>query len=77
MTSPLLGHGYHSAGAAMLSIIDRVQGLESIMEILTDPRQLLIRYNEAAGTLKRDSVSVYTFDSKLAETVSLLGDKVR
>jgi hypothetical protein len=76
VTSPMLGNAYHSAGSIMLSVIDRVQGFDSIMEILADPRLLLIRYNKAAGIVMRDSVSVYIFDSKLAARVSLLGHKL-
>ena len=72
LTSPMLGNGYHSAGAAILGVIDRVQGFDTIMEILSDPRKLLVKYNEAAGSESQNS-AVYKFNSKLAEKISALG----
>ena len=75
----MLGHGYHTVGSIMLSIIDQVGGLESIMHVLADPRILLIEYNKAANVLakKNDSAKMYIFNSKLSQEMTMLGIQSR
>lgn len=70
----MLGHGYHSVGSIMLSTIDQVGGLESIMQVLEDPRTLLLEYNKAARSLsdKSDFKKIYIFNSELSQEVSML-----
>jgi hypothetical protein len=47
--APLVGSGWHSAGALMLAAVDRSGGLDAILPLLTDPRRLLLEYNRAGG----------------------------
>jgi len=73
-TASLLGHSYHSAGSHMLSIIDQASGLESIMSILDDPRQLLSIYNNSVQKLNQVTNPVYLFDDDLAGNVAVIGE---
>ena len=71
-TTPFLGSGWHSAGAAMLAAIDRADGLRAVMKVLRDPRKLLVAYNRGAAKLKRETKQ-QTFDTMLAKRVSVIG----
>jgi len=75
-TAPFIGNTYHSIGSLMLSVIERVNGLEPIMEIMSDPRKLLSEYNKAAKDLKLTDkdASLYLFDSKLAKRILTIGE---
>jgi len=49
--TPMVAAGFHVAGAVMFSAIDRAEGLATAMDVLRDPRRLLIADNEAASSL--------------------------
>ena len=51
----------------MLSTIDQVNGLKPIMEIMSDPRKLMIEYNRAVEALKKKGEVVYIFDFELVK----------
>ena len=68
--APMLGSGWHSAGAILLAAIDRHRGLEGVFEVLRDPRRLPAFYNAAvSGT----GANPWRFDPPLARTISLMG----
>jgi hypothetical protein len=48
---PMLGSGWHAAGAAMLAGIDRSEGLEAVMRVVRDPRGLFAAYDAAVVRL--------------------------
>ena len=73
VTGKFVGNAYHIGGSALLHVVDRVRGLDTVMEIISDPRKLLIEYNEAAGTLKPENASIYLFDNTLAEKAFEMG----
>ena len=45
--TPLVGSGFHSAGAVMLDAIMQSAGRDAVMRVLRDPRRLLVDYNAA------------------------------
>jgi len=65
--TPLAGSGWHAAGALMLAAVDKSGGLDAIMPILVDPRQLLVRYVRAGGNPP--------ISAELAQEVAVLGDR--
>jgi hypothetical protein len=71
-TDFLLGSGAHTAGALMLSRIDRGSGLDTIMAVVADPRKLLIEYNRAVGRIESRE-AFHSFDPELAASVAVLG----
>ncbi|HEY6338998.1 MAG TPA: DUF5700 domain-containing putative Zn-dependent protease [Candidatus Sulfotelmatobacter sp.] len=66
-SSAFLGMGYHATGAELLNVIHEKRGLEGVMEVMADPRQLLTAYN-ACG-----SPSDFRFDLQLANRIAGLG----
>jgi len=70
--TPLVGSGFHSAGAVMFDAIyradgrGRVEGLAAVLDVMRDPRQLFVVYNRA----KPDR----PVDAKLAAHLARLGD---
>jgi Putative zinc dependent peptidase (DUF5700) len=72
--SPFLNMGYHATGAVLLAAIEKKRGLAGVMQVMADPRTLLVAYNECAT----DSTVTFKFDASLAERVVHLGEaKVR
>jgi hypothetical protein len=67
-TSPFLGMGYHAAGAKILSVIYARRGLEGVMEVMADPRQLLTTYNDCASPAEG-----FRFDPQLGGRVARMG----
>jgi hypothetical protein len=74
-TEPLLGMGYHAAGAIITNIIYQTGGLEAIMRVLSDPRLFLKEYNRAAESMMNnsDSDTIYLFDDELVNVVANMG----
>jgi hypothetical protein len=70
--TPFVGMGYHSAGAIMLDVINRVGGLKSVMTVLRDPRKLLVVYNESATRLAAKSGRVMLIDTALAKRALMI-----
>jgi hypothetical protein len=70
----MLGQGYHTIGAVMLNTIDQVGGIDSVMQVVADPRRLLIDYNRAAQVLseKRGIQDIYMFNSALSQKAARL-----
>ena len=69
--APMLGSGWHSAGAMLLAAIDRHRGLEGIFEVLRDPRRLPAAYDAAAS--EAGASNPWRFDPALARKISLMG----
>jgi len=67
-TSPFLGMGYHAAGAKILSVIYARRGLQGVMEVMADPRQLLTTYNDCASPAER-----FRFDAQLGGRLASMG----
>jgi hypothetical protein len=63
------GNTLHITGATILDIIMRAQGRSAVMEVLRDPRQLLIRYNRSV----RPQGGNFYFSGALARQVATLG----
>ena len=59
---------FHSAGSLMLGVIDEANGLERVMEAVTEPERLLAEYNRAAEALGPGS-ELRAFDDQLAEAL--------
>ncbi len=74
-TEPLLGMGYHAAGALMMHVIYQAGGLEPVKRVLRDPRLFLIEYNKAADELMEmtESDSAYLFDEELVNRITNMG----
>jgi hypothetical protein len=68
-----LEHGYHVTGSMIFHVIDQAGGMESMMKVISDPRQLLAEYNAAAEKLESEGETVYLFDTDLARMVSVIG----
>jgi hypothetical protein len=68
--APMLGTGWHSAGALILHAIDRAGGFPAVAPVLVDPRKLLVAYNAAQVDLGHGG---WMFDAALAERVQNLG----
>lgn len=73
VTGEFVGNAYHIGGTALLHVIDRDGGLDAVMEVISDPRKLLIKYNKAARTLKSENPSIYLFDEELTEKAFKMG----
>ena len=67
--SPFLDMGYHATGATLLAAIEKKRGVPGVMDVMADPRKLLVAYNECAG----ESSTAFKFDSALAERISHMG----
>jgi hypothetical protein len=67
-SSAFLGMGYHVTGARLLSVIYDKRGLKGVMDVMSDPRQLLIAYNDSTSTSTE-----FRFDPGIAVRVSRLG----
>jgi Putative zinc dependent peptidase (DUF5700) len=70
-SSSFLDMGYHASGAVLLAAIERKRGLAGVMEVMADPRRLLVAYNACA---EKSSVA-FKFDPILAERVARIGEK--
>ena len=66
-----VGNGAHYAGAIMFAVIDHAGGLDAVMEVLQDPRQLLLAYNHALKATGAQSLS--PFNSQLVERIASIG----
>jgi len=69
--TPMVAGGFHFAGAVMFGVIDRSGGLPAVMDVLRDPRRLLVAYNEAMSKL--GSGSTPTVDPDLAKRLAAAG----
>jgi hypothetical protein len=69
--APMLGAGWHTAGALLLEPIDRAYGLPTVMAVLEDPRQLIGTYNGALERLGREGKP---FDAAIARRLTRLGE---
>ena len=69
--TPMITDGFHFAGAVMFGAIDRSGGLPAVMDVLRDPRRLLVAYNEAMAKL--GSGSTPTVDPDLAKGLAAAG----
>jgi hypothetical protein len=70
--TPMLGSGWHAAGAAMLAAIDRDGGLDAVMRVVGDPRALFAAYDAAAA--KAGGSAPAKDDSELASRLQHLGE---
>ena len=70
--APLLGSGWHAAGAAMLAAIDRDGGLDAVMRVVRDPRALLAAYDAAVASAGGSPPT--KADAELAARVAKLGE---
>jgi putative zinc-dependent peptidase DUF5700 len=70
--APMLGSGWHAAGSAMLSAIDRGDGMDAVMRVLADPRGLFAAYDAAAS--RAGGASPSKADAELSARVARLGD---
>lgn len=68
-TSPFLDMGYHAAGAVLLAAIEKQRGLVGVMDVMRDPRRLLVAYNDCAAA----SSVRFRFDPDLAQRVATIG----
>ena len=64
--TPLVGSGFHSAGAVILDAIYRSAGRAGVLSVLRDPRQLLVEYAKTSG--------LHTFGPALVARTARLGD---
>src|SRR5262249_45708497 len=71
-TAPFLGSGWHSACAIILAAIDQASGLRMVMEVLRDPRKLLVAYDRAVAKLKL-TTRQKSFSKTLAKRISSMG----
>ena len=71
-TEFLLGSGSHTVGSLMLSRIDSGSGLDAVMAVLSDPRTLLLAYNEAVSAGEADA-GVFVFDPGIATELASIG----
>jgi Putative zinc dependent peptidase (DUF5700) len=71
--TPLVGSGFHSAGALLLDAIWRAGGKDAVMAAISDPRRLLADYNAAAARL-RDRRRI---DATLAARARVMGERVK
>jgi len=69
--TPMVAGGFHFAGGLMFGAIDRGGGLPAVMDVLRDPRRLLVAYNEAVSKL--GSGSTPTVDPDLAKRLAAAG----
>jgi hypothetical protein len=68
-SSAFLGMGYHATGAELLNVIFAKRGLKGVMEVMSDPRQLLTAYNDSAS-----SSAAFRFDPLIASRIAHLGE---
>ncbi|MEJ2546000.1 MAG: hypothetical protein P8Y99_18205, partial [Calditrichaceae bacterium] len=69
----MLGHGYHTIGSIMLSVIDQAGGLEPVKRVIADPGQLLLEYNKAANIrITKSNDEIYIFNETLADKINKL-----
>jgi hypothetical protein len=68
-SSAFLGMGYHAVGANLLSVIHERHGLKGVMEVMSDPRQLLTAYNDSAP-----ASAGFRFDPQIASRVAHMGE---
>jgi Putative zinc dependent peptidase (DUF5700) len=68
-SSAFLGMGYHATGAKLLSVVYEKRGLKGVLEVMSDPRQLLTAYNDSAS-----SSAAFRFDPQIADRVAHLGE---
>lgn len=66
---PFLDMGYHATGAVLLAAIEKKRGLSGVMEVMADPRLLLVAYNECAN----ESIVPFKFDPELADHIAHMG----
>ncbi len=69
-TSSFLDMGYHATGAVLLAAIEKKRGLNGVMDVMADPRRLLVAYNDCAS----EATVVFKFDPALAERVAQVGE---
>ena len=65
------GEGYHAAGAVLLNAIEQKRGLPAVMDVLADPRKLLLVYNECMTS----STVRFEFDPDLARRMARMGER--
>ena len=70
--APMLGSGWHSAGAAMLAAIDRDGGLDAVMRAVGDPRGLFAAYDAALSRSRGAPESKE--DAELGARLARLGE---
>jgi hypothetical protein len=70
--APMLGSGWHAAGAAMFAAIDRDGGLDAVMRAVRDPRGLLAAYD--AAVMKSGGPAPSGGDAALSARLARLGD---
>jgi hypothetical protein len=68
-SSVFLDMGYHATGAVLLAAIEKKRGLAGVMDVMADPRRLLIAYNDCAT----ESTVAFKFNPALAEQVAHMG----
>jgi hypothetical protein len=71
-SSAFLGMGYHATGAELLSVIFAKRGLKGVMDVMSDPRQLLTAYNDSVS-----SSEGFRFDPVIASRIAQLGEPQR
>jgi hypothetical protein len=69
-SSAFLGMGYHVIGAKLLSVIYEKRGLKGVMDVMSDPRQLLTAYNDSTSA---SASAGFRFNPVVAVRVSRLG----
>ena len=74
--TPMIGSGFHGAGALFLDAIWRDGGRKAVMNVVSDPRLLFAAYNAAAARLTADR-PLRRIDATLAVKVSAMGINVR
>lgn len=70
-TGPFLNMGYHATGAVLLAAIEKKEGIAGVMEVMKDPRRLLVTYNDCAA----ESTVNFKFESTLAQQTVSIGSK--
>jgi Putative zinc dependent peptidase (DUF5700) len=74
--TPLVGSGFHAAGALLLDAIWRAGGKDAVMAAIGDPRRLLADYNAAAARL-REKPPRRRIDATLAARAAVMGERVK
>jgi hypothetical protein len=69
--TPMVAGGFHFVGAVMFGTIERGGGLPAVMEVLRDPRRLLVAYNAAVARIGAGATRA--IDPELARRVLALG----
>jgi hypothetical protein len=69
--APMLGSGWHAAGAAMLAAIDRSGGLEAVMRVVADPRGLFAAFD--AAVVRAGGLAPTREETELSARLARLG----